>query len=304
MSIIWKYGLPGLAIAGVILAACVVTFTNRDVPAVAPGVDPPDPPYASYIWGTGIIEAGTQNVAVASPVDGLVSEVLVSVGQTVAKDQPLVRLDDRVVQASILVQNATIALDVIRVAEAQAAVNTATAASRTGTAPADDLSAVQARLDEANAQLALAREQLRSLQVDLALLTIHSPVAGQVLQLNKVPGEFVGAAAGPVAIVGDSEHLRVRVQVDESDAYRVHAGARAIGSLRGDPGVRTPLVFQYVQPMVVPKVELTGDSSERVDTRVLPVIYTFDRGTLPIYVGEQMDVCLDASGGGATQPSR
>jgi hypothetical protein len=41
-----------------------------------------------------------------------------------------------------------------------------------------------------------------------------------------------------------------------------------------------------------------------VDTRVLPVVYAFDRGTLPIYVGEQMDVCLDASGSAATQPGR
>jgi hypothetical protein len=56
--------------------------------------------------------------------------------------------------------------------------------------------------------------------------------------------------------------------------------------------------------MVVPKLDLSGDSSERVDTRVLPVIYTFDRGSLPIYVGEQMDVCIDASGQSSTRPQK
>lgn len=302
LSTIWKYGLPVLALAGVILAAGVVTFTNRDVPAIAPASEPPDPPFASFIWGTGFVEAGTQNVAVASPVDGLVAEVLVTVGQTVAKDQPLMRLDDRVVAASIAVQDGTIALDVLRVAEAQSAVNSATAATSTGAAPANDLHAAQARLDEAGAALALAREQLRAIQVNQVLLTVRSPVAGQVLQLNKVPGEFVGLGAGPVAVVGDTDHLRVRVQIDENDAYRVHAGARAVGSLRGDLTVRTPLAFQYIQPMVVPKLDLSGDSSERVDARVLPVVYVFDRGDLPIYVGEQMDVCIDASPDATTRP--
>jgi hypothetical protein len=40
---------------------------------------------------------------------------------------------------------------------------------------------------------------------------------------------------------------------------------------------------------------LTGDSTERVDTRVLQIIYSFERGNLPIYVGQQMDVYIDAS---------
>jgi len=37
------------------------------------------------------------------------------------------------------------------------------------------------------------------------------------------------------------------------------------------------------EPYVVPKRSLTGDSTERVDTRVLQAIYSFDRGDLTIY---------------------
>jgi len=44
----------------------------------------------------------------------------------------------------------------------------------------------------------------------------------------------------------------------------------------------------------VPKRSLTGDSTERVDTRVLQVLYRFDRGDLPVYVGQQMDVFVEA----------
>lgn len=48
------------------------------------------------------------------------------------------------------------------------------------------------------------------------------------------------------------------------------------------------------EPYVVPKKSLTGDSTERVDTRELQVIFGFTRGRLPLFVGQEMDVCIDA----------
>ena len=51
-----------------------------------------------------------------------------------------------------------------------------------------------------------------------------------------------------------------------------------------------------MEPFVVPKKSLTGDNSERVDTRVLQVIYQFDRPAgRALFVGQQMDVYIDAS---------
>ncbi len=48
-----------------------------------------------------------------------------------------------------------------------------------------------------------------------------------------------------------------------------------------------------VDPYVIPKKSVTGDNTERVDTRVLQVIYALDASNLPIYVGQQMDVFID-----------
>jgi HlyD family secretion protein len=45
----------------------------------------------------------------------------------------------------------------------------------------------------------------------------------------------------------------------------------------------------------VPKKSLTGDNTERVDTRVLQVIYALETKNRPIYVGQQMDVFVDAA---------
>jgi hypothetical protein len=88
--------------------------------------------------------------------------------------------------------------------------------------------------------------------------------------------------------------LHVRVDVDENDASRVSATTPATGYLRGNKNIKTPLTFVRFEPYVVPKKSLTGDTTERVDTRVLQVIYSFERNDLPIFVGQQMDVFIDA----------
>jgi hypothetical protein len=53
-----------------------------------------------------------------------------------------------------------------------------------------------------------------------------------------------------------------------------------------------PLRFVRIEPYVVPKRSLTGDSLERVDTRVLQIVYAFDRPAFPVYVGQQVDVFI------------
>jgi HlyD family secretion protein len=90
--------------------------------------------------------------------------------------------------------------------------------------------------------------------------------------------------------------LHVRVDVDENDAWRFRPCASALASVRGNPELKTPVKFEHTDPDVVPKVSLTGDSTQRVDTRVLQVIYSFDRGALPVYVGQQMDVFIEVGG--------
>ena len=57
-----------------------------------------------------------------------------------------------------------------------------------------------------------------------------------------------------------------------------------------------------VEPYVIPKKSLTGDNTERVDTRVLQVIYAIDPRGTPLYVGQQVDVFLSGDeGAGSVQ---
>jgi len=114
-------------------------------------------------------------------------------------------------------------------------------------------------------------------------------------------GEYApsGITATPMVLMGRTRPLHVRVDVDENDAWRVRAGARAAAFLRGNRAIRADLTFVRFEPYVIPKRSLTGDATERVDTRVLQVLFSFDRGDLPIHTGQLMDVFIEAPSGGA-----
>jgi HlyD family secretion protein len=94
--------------------------------------------------------------------------------------------------------------------------------------------------------------------------------------------------------LGRLKPLHVRVDVDEHEGWRVRAGARAVGQVRGNAALEAPLAFVRFEPVVVPKRSLTGDSTERVDTRVLQVIYRVEDENLPLFVGQQLDVFIEA----------
>jgi HlyD family secretion protein len=116
-------------------------------------------------------------------------------------------------------------------------------------------------------------------------------------------GEYAqsGVLSTPLMLLGDDTRLHVRMDIDENDAWRFQPCASAIASARGNPEIKTPLQYVRTDPDVIPKMTLTGDTTQRTDTRVLQVIYSFDPASLPLYVGQQMDVFIEAAPtGGAT----
>ena len=151
--------------------------------------------------------------------------------------------------------------------------------------------------DVAAAAVTRARADVDAIEVEIDRLVVRALVAGRVLKVDVRPGEFVGAPAGqPLVILGDIERLHVRVDVDEFDIPRFRPGAPAVAVPRGNLQQRYPLEFVRIEPFVVPKKSLTGETTERVDTRVLQVIYMLDpTGLPPLFVGQQVEVYVDAA---------
>jgi multidrug resistance efflux pump len=151
-------------------------------------------------------------------------------------------------------------------------------------------------IEIARAALRLAQNQVETIKTDLERSTVRAPMDGEILQLNIRLGQYAAFAwKEPMIVLGDSNRLHVRVDIDENDLPYFSKNADAVATLKGRPQDRFPLRFVYVEPYVIPKQSLTGYNSERVDTRVLQAIYELgaDRPH-NIYVGQQMDVYLKA----------
>jgi multidrug efflux pump subunit AcrA (membrane-fusion protein) len=151
-------------------------------------------------------------------------------------------------------------------------------------------------LEIARTQVAQAEAAVHQDEVNIERLTTRAPIEGTILQ-NKVRlGQFAqcGPLNEPLMILGSVTPFHVRVDVDEHDSWRVRSGAAAVGSPRGNGSLKIPLEFVRFEPYVIPKKSLTGDSTERVDTRVLEVIYRVKDQNAPLNVGQQMDVYIEA----------
>ena len=149
-------------------------------------------------------------------------------------------------------------------------------------------------LELAKASVKQSEALLNQTQTELDRLDVKASVDGEVLQVNVRPGEFVGTPPNQALIVLGGARKHVRVDIDENDITRFREGLPAAAKRRGDPNREIPLTFVRVEPLVIPKKSLAGGTQERTDTRVLQVIYAVGRSDAPLYVGQQVDVFLDA----------
>lgn len=142
----------------------------------------------------------------------------------------------------------------------------------------------------------------------LQKFTIRAPVDGVVLAINAAVGSYVSptgtyqaytGSSAPIVVMGSGDRtLGVRVYVDEILVHRLPAPAdiEAQMQVRGTD-VKIPLTFARIQPYVSPKIELSDEREERVDLRVLPVLFTFQSPKgVNIYPGQMVDVYIGAHG--------
>jgi multidrug efflux pump subunit AcrA (membrane-fusion protein) len=157
----------------------------------------------------------------------------------------------------------------------------------------------------ARSQVAAAQQLVDQARVELDRLIVRAPIAGRVLKVDVRPGEYVGTPPGqPLVVLGDVSQLHVRVDVDEQDLPRFVPGMPGRGFVRGAGQTPLELSFVRVEPFTEPKRSLTGAGSERIDTRVLQVIYAIEASSRTVYVGQQIDVFLDAAANQEQEASR
>src|SRR5262249_12454400 len=136
--------------------------------------------------------------------------------------------------------------------------------------------------------------QVEQVKTEIARATVVAPVDGVVLQVNVRAGERVSDRdARALMVLGDVSTFHVRVDIDERDIARFRRGAPPRAYPCGETAHERPMSFVRIEPLVVPKKSLTGENTERVDTRVLQVLYAIERSDHPVHVGQQLDVFID-----------
>ena len=95
-----------LAVAGTVATIVMVARLNGQSPVKPPPIDPSPNPYALSVAASGIIEALSENVAIGVPEAGLVTKVHVKVWDSIQERQPLFTLDNRELQAQLIVNEA------------------------------------------------------------------------------------------------------------------------------------------------------------------------------------------------------
>jgi HlyD family secretion protein len=135
--------------------------------------------------------------------------------------------------------------------------------------------------------------------------TVRAPVDGVVLAVNAAPGSYISSQGAygtytegfdPVIVMGSREaDLGVRCYIDEILISRLPRPEKIKAQMyfRGT-NVAVPLDFVRIRPYVSPKVELSNQRTERVDVRVLPVLFRFKPpGNVNVYPGQLVDVYIE-----------
>jgi len=175
-----------------------------------------------------------------------------------------------------------------QVAEARLAQATQRHAFMDAPARADD----RAR---AEADLALARAQQSEASALLEKTTVRAPFDGTVLKRFRKAGETVSDKGDtPIVSFGDDAHLRVRVDVDETDIGRLREGDRAwfVAQAFGSRKFWGRVV--RIGRELGRKNVFTDRPNEKVDTQILETLVELD-GRPPLPSGLRVDSFLIAS---------
>ena len=317
--------LIALAVIGILagfVSAYIFGIKQKPQPPV---FNPASNPYEKGIYANGIIESyqtSGENINIYPEVPGTVRKIFITEGQHVAAGTPLLMLDDSVQRAIAEQQKAQ-----SESAEAQIGLAKASLKSLQDqldkqknsydldpkSVSKDALDTAQNAVEVGKENLAVAQKQyeasLKSYQASNALLlkyVIKAPSDGVALAIHTAVGSYVssqgsydsytGGSQPPIVMgMGNSQnYVGVRCYIDEILIHRLPQPSqmRARMSIRGT-NINIPLEYVRAQPYVTPKIELSNQRTERVDVRVLPIIFRFEKPKdISLYPGQLVDVYI------------
>jgi HlyD family secretion protein len=292
-----KYGLPLLALIGVAIGLAAVVMSARK--PVTPPIPfaPPIPPYTHFIVGSATVEAASENISIGTSIAEVATDVYVVAGDVVAKGTPLFKLDTRTFEAQLSQAEADRARAIVEYENQKTQLDLYDRLTDKRAVSENEYNQVFFATEAAKVAILQAEARIDTARTYIERSTLRAPMDGKVLQVAIRVGEIANLNPfSEIALMtfGPVCPTNVRVDIDEDDAWRYKQGAPAVAFVRGNSSICFPLKFVRLEPLVIAKESLTGGTAERVDTRVLQAIYQFQCQDLPVYVGQILDVYIEA----------
>jgi HlyD family secretion protein len=295
-----------IGLLGGLVSAYIYGIQKKTPP---PLFTPASNPYANGIYAEGIIESYQQNgvnINIYPEVPGPVTKVLVSEGELVKKDTPLILINDAIQRATVAQQKSQIALANanLKNLQDQLAKLRKSYELDARSVSKNDMDNAENAVKVAAANIDVAQKQYELAQTLLYKYTLRAPANGTILAINAAVGAYVSAQGtydnytqgfDPILVMGSSQpYISVRCYIDEILTSRLPQASKMQAKMliRGT-NISIPLEYVRVQPYVSPKIELSNERTERVDVRVLPVIFRFKRlKDIDIYPGQLVDIYI------------
>jgi HlyD family secretion protein len=298
----WQLMTFSLSLVGICAAVSLVNYPPEPVHETNMYAPPPVNPFKEAVAATGLVEACGENILIGVPVEALVKKVCVQVGDRVKEGDLLLELDDRLQVAEVALQKKNVKVAQATLGKNLSQLSRLSSVRDQRAVSIEDLRNKEYDVKVATEQVAAAEAALQQAMTALELTKIRSPKDGIILRSSLRKGEFANVipvdpidSLAPAMVVGVISPLQIRADIDEQNAYRIKPGQKAIAYTRGTLLVALPLEFQRIEPFCIPKRNLSSLSDERIDTRVLQVIFTFQPNEqYPVYVGQQVDVFIEA----------
>ncbi|MFY7843028.1 MAG: efflux RND transporter periplasmic adaptor subunit [Rhabdochlamydiaceae bacterium] len=293
-SLYKKSCLPYLAFIGFAIALYLM-FYKEGSKSLSFVESPPYSAYPTQICGVGVIEPEGETVKVATDLIGVARQVLVEGGDKVKEGDLLCVLDTVSIDAQIAVLKRKLALAKIEEEEALKQFQIFDDIKDKRALSTYDHNVKKYAYEKAKHYALQTEEELKQACTERERLFIKAPFDGQILAINIHKGELTSnLPEGALLYMGDTDRLYVRVEIDEGQSIPLGKDNAAYGFIRGDTTQKISLDFVRVEPLVRSKQNLSI-IGQKVDTRVLQVIYEIKDSEDKWRVGQQMDVFINAS---------
>lgn len=283
--------LPIIA-AGMLIFTITTVTKSKTTPKRAPEFQPPSSNFQNQIAGIGIIRPSTNIIRLAPHIPGILSEIYVKENQKIFYGTPLFSIDESQIRAKTKHTEAILKTKQVQLEDLKQHFQRFQNVKDKRAISHDELTRKRFAVAKAEAEVNEVIENLNLLTVELSKMTIRSTINGHVLKINSRVGEYISNDTIPM-IIGDLDKMQITVIIDESEMHKVDKKAHAIAIIRGQENKKFKLKFISVEPYAVPKTHLNNKQNEKIDTRVIELLYEFEKADIKAVPGQQADVFIE-----------